>query len=433
MIDPAGPSPRPEPWTLAIGPGARLDRLGPWLAAGRPDAATGGPDAIDALTDWDDLISTFPETGRLVVDADTLSDWDGGRIEAFLAAHPTWHLHLCGRDSTRSATRRLLARDRSGWTPWPPDLDALEDFLRDPAGTSASPASIAPRETTPEASGAQSFGGEAPPRATDPAPPAEAAPGSSAPPEATPRLDPKVRAEIETILERPAVTTPSPTPPRAEPAAPAAYFRRQVADLADIAQRLRFSLARCRATGEEEGPPETAALADLEAELLRLQQFTRTLGFTASPPPRGDQTLDLRRLLEEQLASLTADGPRPTTHLAAGEALPIAGDKALLAQALDAVLFLALSTTGAEGILRIEAAADGSRARVSLAFPAGPLAGLDPAAILEPYGVASLLPELGPNALAAARGIARGQDGSLSLSAGPEDHLIWILELPLAE
>ncbi|MAF65757.1 MAG: hypothetical protein CMJ84_08880 [Planctomycetes bacterium] len=104
-----------------------------------------------------------------------------------------------------------------------------------------------------------------------------------------------------------------------------------------------------------------------------------------------------------------------------------------MAQALDALLFLALSTTGADGTLRIEAAADGPRARVILAFPAGPLAGLEPAVILEPYGVSALLPELGPNALAAARGIIRGQGGSLTLSTGPEEHLIWLLELPLAK
>ena len=435
MNDHGGGPLRRRPWALLLGPGPALARLATWLEARCTRPTANPPESVEQLEDWGGLVSTFPEEGRILVDADAFEVSDRGRIEGFLDAHPAWRLHLCGSDPTRAAARRLLAREGAHWTPWPPDLEELEGLVRAPGGGTPSAPAVGPHDAPAaldaqaEAASEERLSAEGESAAAisniDPAPGAPA------------HLDPELQREIAAILQRPETpsTSTPPAPAPAEPASPAPFFRRQVADLADIAQRLRFSLERCReATDvqEESDGEGTSPIEDLDLELLRLQQFTRTLGYTASPPSRGRQGVDLQLMLEEQLTSLTADAPQPLIQFAGAEPLPVEADKGLLAQALDAVLFLALSAVGPDGTLLIEAAADGARARVTIAFPAGPIAGLAPATILEPYGLASVLPELGPNALSAARGIVRGQEGSLTLSAGPEDHLLWVLELPLA-
>lgn len=431
MNDHGGGPLRSRPWALLLGPGPALARLATWLEARCTRHTANPPESVEQLEQWGGLVSTFPEEGRILVDSDALEVSDRDRIEGFLDAHPAWRLHLCGSEPTRAGARRLLVREGVHWTPWPPDLEELEGLVCAPgAGTPPAP-EVAPHDppagpdALAEAASEERLSAEGETAAEnsdiDPAPSARA------------HLDPELKREIAAILER--TETPLTPSAPAEPRSPAPYFRRQVADLADIAQRLRFSLERCREATDvqEKSDGEGASpIEDLDVELLRLQQFTRTLGYTASPPSRGRQGVDLQLLLEEQLTSLTTDAPRPRIQFAGAEPLPVEADKRLLAQALDAVLFLALSAVGPHGTLRIEAAADGARARVTIAFPAGPIVGLTPATILEPYGLASVLPELGPNALSAARAIVHGQEGSLSLSAGPEDHLLWVLELPLA-
>lgn len=431
MNDHGGGPLRRRPWALLLGPGPALARLAIWLEARCTRPTANPPESVEQLENWGELVSTFPEEGRILVDSAALEVSDRGRIEGFLDAHPSWRLHLCGSDPTRVAARRLLAREEVHWTPWPPDLEELEGLVRAPGGGTPPAPELAPHDP-PAALDAQaeatskerlSAEGDSAAAISD----LEPAPGAPA------HLDPELQREITAILERP--ETPSTPHATAEPASPAPFFRRQVADLADIAQRLRFSLERCREATDvqEESDGEGGSpIEDLDVELLRLQQFTRTLGYTASPPSRGRHEVDLQLMLEEQLTSLAAAAPRPLIQFAGTEPLPVEADKGLLAQALDAVLYLALSAVGSDGTLRIEAAADGARARVTIAFPAGPIVGLAPATILEPYGLASVLPELGPNALSAARGIVRGQEGSLTLLAGPEDHLLWVLELPLA-
>jgi len=73
------------------------------------------------------------------------------------------------------------------------------------------------------------------------------------------------------------------------------------------------------------------------------------------------------------------------------------------------------------------------RARVTIEFSSGPLSGLETAQILEPYGVRRILPDLGPNALSAARGIVAGQNGSLELEKTGRGRMTWIVDLPLTE
>ena len=69
-------------------------------------------------------------------------------------------------------------------------------------------------------------------------------------------------------------------------------------------------------------------------------------------------------------------------------------------------------------------------AEVRLEFPAGPLAGTDIARVLEPYGVRRILPDLGPNALAAAIAIVEGQGGAATLGTNGDGRFEWRVELP---
>jgi hypothetical protein len=225
------------------------------------------------------------------------------------------------------------------------------------------------------------------------------------------------------------------SPATPSPQAPAPYFKHQVADLVDIALRIELSLemARERALLEDDAP----ALDELELEIQRLLQFTRTLGYLSSPPAAGRTRIALGQMVEEMLAEAGNDDHSPRYLWRSDGLLHVRCDKTLMHHALEAVLYLVHHCAGSAGTVRVEGResnADGKPAgevELSLRFPPGPLSGLEPATAVVPYALRTMLPDLGPNALAAATGILRGQGGDLSLStAGPE--WVWRLRLPRA-
>ena len=228
-----------------------------------------------------------------------------------------------------------------------------------------------------------------------------------------------------------------PTPRRPHPPAP--YFGRQVADLADLVQIVDLSLAVTRRElADGPGAPGRLEenLHELGSEVARLRQFARTLNFLVAPPALGDQRLDLGPLLEEMLTARRSEGGSPRYLLRAPDPLPVRSDKLLLTQALDALLFLAHHAAGPEGTVRVDASTlespeEEQEHRLSIRFPAGRFTGQEPGLLIEPYGIRSELPELGPNALAAACSLLQGQGGSVELrteqgGAGFE----WIVRLP---
>jgi hypothetical protein len=210
---------------------------------------------------------------------------------------------------------------------------------------------------------------------------------------------------------------------RLEPPPP--YFKDQVADLADIAQRIQLSL-----DGATNGKGETIERVGQEVE--RLVQFTRTLGYLVSPPTPGAQTFDLSEMVEVFLAGTPKTPESPRLLFRGGGELPVRSDRALLSQALDAFVFLAQSCAAKGEIVRLQTRPDGESCVLTIQFPPGPLADLEPERILQPYGLRRVVPKLGPNALAAATGIIAGQGGRALLERAGQGRLGWMIELPRA-
>lgn len=388
---------------LLFGPGERLNDLRLLVQATSPGAA------VRQLADLDELGERHGDDGVLLVDADVLPAEDVGYLRRFLTRQSGFQLTLVGEDSSRRVARSLLRLPRVRWLGWPPDVDDLR-HLAAPArertfAAATSPAGPRTSEVRPVAPAHRS-----------------AAPGDEL-------------ARIEAILDLPDVEEPIPGPaPQARTgSAPPAYFRDQVADLADIAQRIEGGLASLREPGSAPG----AGVDALSSDVARLVQFTRTLSYLSAAPPRGDQVFDLAELAETLVAGLPKKGPQAPRWMARSSGpLPVSSDRELLLQVFDALLFLAESCSSRGEIVRVQAAeaksAGPRRASVTIEFPAGPLAELEPAQIVEPYGVRRLLPDLGPNALSAARGIVSGQGGRLDLEKSGRGRFTWVLELPLA-
>ncbi|QDV06711.1 hypothetical protein Poly30_22260 [Planctomycetes bacterium Poly30] len=215
-------------------------------------------------------------------------------------------------------------------------------------------------------------------------------------------------AEAE-VAGRPAIDQTRPT-----------WLKSQVADLADLVQALDL---QARAHHAHVG---------LEDELARLRQFTRTVGFVASPPPRGEHIFDMATLTEEALGALAGKTPNAPRILfrKRGDRTEVTADKSLVAAALDAILQTAIACAGSGDVVRITVEGrHGEPVVTDVVFPAGPLADLHPDEILAPYGLRKILPGIGPNALAAAGAIAVGQGGDLALHRDEEGALTFSLEL----
>jgi hypothetical protein len=164
---------------------------------------------------------------------------------------------------------------------------------------------------------------------------------------------------------------------------------------------------------------------------MRLVQFTRTLGFLAAPPARGDTEFDLSDLAEELLRSAGAASEAPRFLLKIADPMPVRGNKELIVQAMDAILVLARLCSGPEGEVRMSGGkSEEGGALLKLGFARGPLGEMTPAEIVVPYALRSTLPDMGKNALRAASRIIEGQGGSLTLSDPGDGLLQFSLSLP---
>lgn len=435
-----------DPPSLWIGPGARLEELAALLE-------TLGSKPASTLADAGDLYELGAGERRVLWDADALSSEDLGFLRRHLARSAGTELVLVGEDLTRRAVRALLGETRVRFLAWPPDLDdlrrlagpALAPKVLTPARARARPSPVEPATRSGEdeqlaeiesilrgGESAEPRASEPIPRASEPIARAAAAPASIQPAASAPAAPPDEReAPLETSLEfQRQLGEPAPAEPatRARLDPPPAYFRDQVADLADIAQRIQLSVEMAR--GE---PKPDEALQDVEQEVERLLQFTRTLGFLVAPPAPGAQNFDLTEMVEVFLASSVAKGPdAPRILFRDGGKLPVRSDRALLSQALDAFLFLAQSCAGKGEIVRVQTRAENDQCVLSIEFPPGPLSDLEPEQVLTPYGLRRAVPKLGPNALAAATGIVAGQGGRALLERSSAGRLGWRVELPRA-
>lgn len=210
-----------------------------------------------------------------------------------------------------------------------------------------------------------------------------------------------------------------------------AWYKGQVADLNDLAQRLHLDLF---ALEEDESLHGHSIAIALREDVARLSQFARTLGFLAAPPALGHQTFSLTTLVQEQLGMLTGLGPDAPRFLfrSSGDAL-VRSDKMLLVSALDAVLQVAGQCAGAHPeTVRVECRAEGNSTSVSISFKPGPIADLSPEEVFEPYALRTCLEDIGPNALSAARSIMQSQGGDLSLEIANGEPFRFDLSLPQA-
>ncbi len=404
---------------LTIGPGARGDRLRALLGS--------------AARACGDLLELFEAPdGRVLLDADLVPPEDAGLLRRWLA-RGQGELILFGSPLARRVWKELLREPRTRFVDWPVDVLDLEALL---AGTHEVHEEPRHQAQDPQLAEVEAILG-APSR--EPSPPAPQADEAASLSSESFELEP---AELAALAEEPELQAPLSTPPappdahktpqaeQPELVAPPAYFKDQVADLADIAQRIELSLDLVAEADER------AALAPLEDEVRRLTQFTRTLGYLVAPPGPGSQNIDLSELVEIFLASAVSraeDAPRCLFR--GGGPLAVRSDRALLTQALDAFFFVAQACAESGEIVRVQTARSLLEGRpaglVTIEFPAGKLSGVAPETILTPYGLRRLLPTLGPNALAAATGILAGQGGRALLERRGEGRLAWRIELPL--
>lgn len=451
-----------RPWTLLLGPGERLEEASCFLRAlhrgAKSDAPPAGSSHLDQLEDLGELFCDFAGPGVLLIDCDCIDLQDVGLVRRFLASRPAWVLELTGEEPGRAAARALRALGCRRWWPAPFELSDLRGLLQQRT------------EASTEASTDGQAELEAPLAAPEPSAPA-------GPPDGEPELgelserdpeDAALIAQVEAILgspraarrlptsephrapaeERgaPEATGPAPSvqvPSAAQsPAPPAPYFKDQVADLADLVQRLELGLARLHEQTLERDGHEARELTrrvdEVTGEVMRLKQFARTLSYLSAPPPPGHQRFALAPMLEELLGARRAEPGSPRYMLRTSSDLPIRSDKALLMQVFDALLYLCHQLAGEDATVRVDGRVEADptgvadRVLVSIRFPSSDHPDLDPATVLTPYGLRRVLPELGPNALAAAAGILRGQGGSLELISESGAGFEWVLRLPLA-
>ena len=461
---------------LLVGPGPRLALLRPLLGTLRDELHGEESDRSPAVRELDDpegLLGALDHGGVVVLDADAFPLEDLGLARRFLERRADWTLLLTGDDPRSRVARFLLGRPGVRWVPWPLDVEDLlalvESEPAEPvpaAAAGATPPELRPEPHRPEqhhpergleeelaaiesilragrlglAEGRPDPDGEGPAAAEPAGAPALPTGLDLTPEELAAFLDPPVSASpaasegagegtepgAVALAPPPASSSPPPSSP------PPSWYRAQVANLADLAQRLDLSLRAVRESVQEHGLEADdgaggeggidAAVERLGVDLGRLVQFARTLGYLAAPPRPGEAEIALATLVEEQLGGLAgadANGPR---YLFREEGEPVVrSDKTLLVAVFDALLAVARSCSGSREVVRVSVERDaaGPLARVRVSFPAGPLADVDPAGVLEPYGLRRTLPQIGANALAAASRILEGQGGRLAL--GPDE------------
>lgn len=451
--------------SIVVGPGERLSLFATVVRAlGRADVAQAG--------DVEELSGSSDAQGLLVLDAEEIAAEDLGYVRRFLDRRSSFRLMVVGDDPSTRVARGLLARRGASWLAWPPDLDDLAAIAGRAGARSTRTTSEEagadeeidrPRAARPEP--ARSVAGQEP-RGPSMTPDSPGKVGSNVlgakPPASSLRTSARAHgdvsreemSEIQSILEgnetsaAPAnsgnsgngesgsISPARPDDARPEPRARMPrWWRDQIADLADAAQRIELGTRAVRDAAGDFDPEAGARLDALDAEVARLVQFARTLACVAAPPPRGEQTFDLTETLQlfvTQLANRGTDSPR--CQFRAGGKTFVRSDRALLGTALDAFFYLAGACSSKGELVRLQVRRaerlGEPMAEVRLEFPAGPLASTDIARILEPYGVRRILPALGPNALAAAIAIVEGQGGSATLGTSGDGRLEWRIELP---
>jgi len=471
MPAPLPRDPRASRGILLVGPGPRAADLARVLAA------LGTAHGIEArsFADVADLALESGRAGEVLLDIDATPLEDVGYVRRFLVAHAGFDIVLLGADS-RTRAARVLGTQR--FVHWPPDVEELSALVASarlaagpsvpgtrPATQSAPPSTGAPPVSTwnapedelelvrsileRETTGGVALQRERVEHEHDLGEDATHARGEFADvfredfdvqtdarneeaealrTRATPVANLDFDEDVD--LDAPRARIGLDIPP---------WWRAQVADLADAAQRIDLSvrvLARA-APQIDQGDLEEAQkrLRELEAEVARLLQFTRTLGYVAAPPPAGTQVFDLGEMVHLFAANLAASGgDAPRCQFKTAPGADVRSDRLLLNQALDAVFFLVRCTSKKGDLVRAQVQRSdedgGAWVELALDFPSGPLEGFPEDELVAPYGLADLFPDLGPNALAAARGIVAGQGGRLSLASRARGRMTWRLRLP---
>lgn len=495
MVPKASPDPRSGQAILLVGPGARARDLGLVLKA------LGAPHGVPCRTfeDVADLAAEDAHVGLLLLDADAIPLEDVGYVRRFAESRPKSALVLFGGDA-RARTVRVLGPRR--FAHWPLDVEELSLFVEDAGGQQNARNEGQTRNERPAIDAARrdpmQRDDARPPTAgvsttqsyTSPAEDDELEQVRAILAAESDTLDPvrssslhgafastlaaptvvrsaatldhtdvdvsdfepafaeddestemRSEAEFESESDATALATHD-VPTRPAIAAPP-WWRAQVADLADAAQRIDLSVKMLAQSAPEidEGDMQDARgrLRELEAEVARLLQFTRTLGYVAAPPPTGSQTFDFGEIVHLFATGLAQSGPEaPRCQFKTTPSATVRSDRQLLSQALDAIFFLVRCTARKGDLVRArvhevagEAAGDTQRwIELDLDFPSGPLEGFTEEDVVAPYSLTELFPELGPNALAAASGIATGQGGELRLLARARQRMTWRLRLP---
>ena len=417
-----------------------------------------------------ELLGLDPGAWHLILDTDAISIEDVGLVRHFSRSNPITSLTLTGIDDRGRVARTLLGLSGARWLPWPPDIEQVQDLLtHDPRPTAGQPSgsrqpnqeTVPPKEeatlASPQDPAAEHPPWDLPVAVDGPGPLSElreleddleaieqiltAGPMGSGespvlgPGGSSPKHDPgsmALTAEEVAAFFDPGPTEETQVSPSGPPTAPAeattgpvapgltppTWYKDQVADLADWAQRL--SLA---------GSPTGFQDQALAQDVLGLTQFARTLGFLAAPPPRGDQKINLETMLEELLAGLAgAREGSPRYLFRPNPGAMVLSDKVLLCTALDALLQLADACCGSTDVVRVslQTSVEPAEHRVQIQFPSGPLSSLPPGEALAPYALKKMLPQIGPNALAAAGRILQGQGGDLAIGegSGPGERLL---------
>lgn len=458
-------------WTLILGPGSRMRTLGGALQGLSQSGGGSSAPSLEYINDPGEIQGLTPVACHLVLDTDALAIEDVGLFKQFLRAHPGSCLTITGVEDRVQAARSLRDVPGATWLSWPPDLEQLRAILTLSPRPQVDLFGEPPIQRNLEEPGDSPAPKLRPGSGASPAPAQDAdhAPSRSLSElreleddlqaieqilssgamdlEASPLVgpthpeDPGALAltpeEIEAFFEPGHAEGVDPPPPLPEPGhapgedpveesdtargqahsqgdrglTPPPWYKDQVADLADWAQRL--SLA---------GAPSGFKDQALAQDVLGLTQFARTLGFLASPPARGGQVIDLETVLEELLAGLAgAREGSPRYLFRPNPGASVLSDKALLCTALDALLQLADACSGPDDVVRVALEPDSGSSlhQIRIQFPAGPLVALPPGEILAPYALKRLVPQIGPNALAAAGRILQGQGGDLAIGEGP--------------
>lgn len=456
-MSPQNPDEGPSRGSLILGPGPRLVGLEPLLRAL-------GAESVVQVTDLGQLLKGDLSGQRVLIDLTTLASEDGGILRRVLRDNPNCRLELIGGDPTRAIVQSLTLQGRGGWSSWPLDTDRLTLWARGhhfPALAGSGPEVSQPPvqfKPTPPAAGKEALlrpqtdpeiraierilGGLPQEDGSEPLTPFDT---QSKPKDAAherggeesettgsagfgDQEDSAFGAGLGTDPQE-SKTRQSKSPPLPTAHIPH-WYRDQVADLADIAQRLDLGLRRTLEASE--GVESESALRGLSDDILRLGQFTRTIGYLAAPPGPDGSSVDLSALAQDFLSSLAHEedgGPRYLFR-AAPDAV-VRAEKSLLVLAIDAILAVASLAAGNKGEVKVGVSTEGQQALLEVSFPPGPLAQLEADRWLEPYALHRLLPGVGPNAIPAAAAILAGQGGDLSLSAAGNERC-FRLELPLA-